>query len=88
MLKRMGIPILLLFLAMLALPQTASSRVHVRVFAGIGPTYTYSVPYYGYYGYPAYEYPRYYYRPYYRTYSYAPYYWGGYGWRWHHHHWR
>jgi hypothetical protein len=83
MLRKLKIPMLALAMLMFVLPQAASSRVHVRVFAGVGPAYTYSVPYYGYYGYP-----RYYYSPYYyRSYSYAPY-WGGYGWRWHHRHWR
>jgi len=89
MLKRVGIPLLALCILMMLAPQAASSKVHVRVFAGVGPSYTYSVPYgYGYYRYPVYDYPSYYYysTPYYYR-SYAPYYyWGGH--EWHRHHWR
>jgi hypothetical protein len=89
MLKRLSIPLLLVCLLMLVLPQAASAK-HIRVFAGVGPVYTYSAPYYGYYGFPAFEgYPQYYYyRPYYyRSYPWAPYYYpGGYGWGWRWHH--
>jgi len=58
MLKKLGIPMLLLSAMLLLSPQPASARWRVQVYGGYAPAYTYSVPY-GY-GYP---YPYYYSTP-------------------------
>src|SRR5260370_40229837 len=88
MLKRLGIPVVLLTLMLLLLPASASARVHWGVY--VGPSYTYPSYYdpspYVY----SYSYPSYYYSyPYTYTYSYTyrPYrhrhhaYWHGGHWR-------
>jgi len=74
MLKKLGIPALVLASAMMVVPAKAAVRFGVTiggpVYVPAHPYYSYAVPYYGYpYGY----------------YYGRPYYYGYYGWHRHHH---
>ena len=100
MLKKLGIPMVLLCALLLLAPQAAIARVHMRVYAGVGPSYTYTVPYGYSYAYPSYynTAPYYYYgpsSPYYYVYprhEWSRYEWSRHEWREHewreHHHYR
>ena len=72
MLKKLGIPALLLAAALTAAPEKAAIRFGVGIG---GPVYVPAYPYYSY-AYPGYY--GYYGRPYFYGYY-------GHGWRWHHH---
>jgi hypothetical protein len=90
MLKKLGLPLLLLSAMLLLAPQAASAaRWRVRVYGGVTPTYTYTYPYgYGY-GYSVY--PYYYTSPMYYNPPSSPYYYmyPRHEWREHgHRHWR
>jgi hypothetical protein len=81
MLKKLGLPMLLLSAMLLLSPQAASARWRVRVYGGVTPTYSYQVPY-NYYGY---EYPYYYSTP---MFPYGAYYYNGpYYQHWRHERW-
>src|SRR5258708_38737747 len=88
MLKRLGIPVILLTLMLLLLPASASARVHWGVY--VGPSYTYPSYYYPSPYVYSYSYPSYYYsypHSYTYSYTYRPYrhrhhaYWYGGYWR-------
>ncbi len=87
MLKKIGLPAMILAAMAFVTPTSASAQVHFGIYVG-PPAYVYPAdPYYGYYADPyAYGYPYYYSHPYPYTYAYpapgyaAPYFsfgWGG-----------
>src|SRR5260370_42375339 len=73
MLKRLGIPVILLTLLLLLLPASPSARVHWGVYVGPSyyPSYYYPSPYVYSYSYPSYYYS--YPHSYTYSYTYRPY---------------